>query len=163
MASRTFISGNDFSIKGHCCQLLWACLLFLSTALQAAPPKAPATQFYADDIKAAMAAHIQELSQVDGYWRTVDDKTLDNLVLKFVQVHDPVRQINQRVYFACTDFHEQGNDEKIYDMDFWLEPVNGALKVFQTKVHKEPRNTLLYGWYKHPRYTFVNDEIEYLY
>ena len=34
---------------------------------------------------------------------------------------------------------------------------------FQTKIHKEPRNSLIYGWYKHPRYTFVNDEIEYLY
>jgi len=30
-------------------------------------------------------------------------------------------------------------------------------------VHKEPRWSLLYGWYKQPRYTFVNDEISYLY
>jgi len=34
--------------------------------------------------------------------------------------------------------------------------------VFRTKVHKEPRQSL-FGWYKHPRYTFVGDDIEYLY
>ena len=163
MALPTSRVGSSSTLVGWCCRLAASCLIFLGGALSAAPIDAPPTQFYVDDIKAAMTEHIQSLTEVDGYWHTVDDKTLDELVLKFIQVHDPVRQINQGVYFACTDFHEQGNDEKIYDMDFWLKPVDGVLKVFQTKVHKEPRHTLLYGWYKHPRYTFVNDEIEYLY
>lgn len=163
MASRTFNCGIDYSGTIRARLLLWACLLSVTGPLHAAPPDGDVTQFYAEDIKAAMVEHIQSLTVIDGYWRTVDDKTLDELTLKFMQVHDPVRQISQTVYFACTDFHDQSNDEKVYDMDFWLEPVNGALKVFQTKVHKEPRNTLLYGWYKHPRYTFVNDQIEYLY
>ena len=165
MASRAFNCSIIDSIVSRACLLLWAYLGLLAAPLSAAQPDvgSDVTQFYAEDIKAAMADHIQSLTVVDGYWHTVDDKTLDELTLKFVQVHDPVRQISQTVYFACTDFHDQANNDKIYDMDFWLEPVNGALKVFKTKVHKEPRNTILYGWYKHPRYTFVNDEIEYLY
>ena len=156
--------GGGCSVLYRCRRgLILACLVTLSSVLGAEPFEAQPTQFYAEDIKAAMAEHIQSLTVEDGYWHTVDDETLDDLVLKFIQVHDPVRQINQGVYFACTDFHERGTDDKIYDMDFWLEPIDGVLKVFQTKVHKEPRHTLLYGWYKHPRYTFVNDEIKYLY
>ena len=79
-----------------------------------------------------------------------------------LQVHDPVRQMDGNVYFACTDFHPVGEENRVYDIDFWLRPVNGELTVFRTKVHKEPRQSL-FGWYKHPRYTFVGDDIEYLY
>ena len=121
------------------------------------------TQFYVEDIKAAMNSHIEMLTRQDGNWHTVDDQTGAPLTLRFLQIHDPVRQISREVYFACTDFHDHQSPEQVYDMDFWLEPRDGQLIVYQTKVHKEPRHSLLYGWYKHPRYTFVNDEIEYLY
>jgi len=118
---------------------------------------------YAQDIKAAMHRHIENVVGDDGLFNIVDDVTSEPLVLRFVQIHDPVRQIGDDVYFACTDFHVDGIKDKLYDVDFWLREDNGELKVFQTKIHKEPRNSLLYGWYKHPRYTFVNDAIEYLY
>ena len=80
-----------------------------------------------------------------------------------MEIHDPVRQISQEIYFACTDFHVPGDPEKIYDVDFWLDHDNVNLSVKEIKIHKEPRKSLLYGWYKHPRYTFVDDEIKYLY
>lgn len=118
---------------------------------------------YAQDIKAAMHRHIENVVGDDGLFNIVDDVTSEPLILRFVQIHDPVRQIGDDVYFACTDFHVDGIKDKLYDVDFWLREDNGELKVFQTKIHKEPRNSLLYGWYKHPRYTFVNDAIEYLY
>lgn len=118
---------------------------------------------YAQDIKAAMHRHIENVAGDDGLFNIVDDVTSEPLILRFVQIHDPVRQIGDDVYFACTDFHVDGIKDKLYDVDFWLREDNGELKVFQTKIHKEPRNSLLYGWYKHPRYTFVNDAIEYLY
>ena len=118
---------------------------------------------YAQDIKAAMHRHLGHVVGDDGVFNIVDDVTSEPLILRFVQIHDPVRQIGDDVYFACTDFHVDGIKDKIYDVDFWLRKENGELKVFQTKIHKEPRDSLLYGWYKHPRYTFVNDEIEYLY
>ncbi|CCQ75204.1 hypothetical protein [Magnetospira sp. QH-2] len=119
--------------------------------------------YYAEDIKASMKKHIQAKVDDDGVFHMLDDKTGETLALKFVQIHDPVRQIGTDIYFACTDFHVVGEPDKLYDLDFWMNDKTGELKVFQSKVHKEPRKSWLYGWYKQPRYTFVNDEIEYLY
>jgi len=119
--------------------------------------------FYATDIKEAMHAHLAITLDEAGLFLTHDDVKAQDLTLRFAKIHDPVRQINDDVYFACTDFHVDGEVDKLYDIDFWLKAENGRLQVFQTKIHKEPRKSLIYGWYKHPRYTFVNDEIEYLY
>ena len=118
--------------------------------------------FYAEDIKAAMQVHLEKTLDEDRVFHLVDDVTGEALRLTFLQVHDPVRQMDGDVYFACTDFHPVGEGDRVYDIDFWLRPVNGELTVFRTKVHKEPRQSL-FGWYKHPRYTFVGDDIEYLY
>lgn len=124
---------------------------------------APKRQYYVQDIKATMQKHIQATADSDGVFHMRDDKTGEMLAVKFVQIHDPVRQIGSDIYFACTDFHVVGEPDKLYDLDFWMNDKTGELKVYDSKVHKEPRNSLLYGWYKQPRYTFVNDEIEYLY
>jgi hypothetical protein len=114
-------------------------------------------------LMAAMHRHLEKVISDTGLLSIFDDVKDQTLSLRFLQIHDPVRQIGDSVYFACTDFHVDGEPEKIYDLDFWLRIEAGELKVFQSKIHKEPRKSLLYGWYKHPRYTFVNDEIEYLY
>ncbi len=120
-------------------------------------------KYYVEDIKSTMMKHIDATVNDDGIFRLRDDKTGEILSLKFVQIHDPVRQIGSDIYFACTDFHVVGKPDKLYDLDFWMNDKTGELKIYQSKVHKEPRWSLLYGWYKQPRYTFVNDEIEYLY
>ena len=119
--------------------------------------------FYVEDIKAAMMAHIAANQSDDGVLRLVDDQTGESLALRFVKIHDPVRQIDGSTYFACTDFTLDGKPEKVYDLDFWMRPEEGELKIYDTKVHKEPRWSLIYGWYKYPRYTFTNDEVVYLY
>lgn len=119
--------------------------------------------FYVQDIKAAVTRHIEGAVDPQGVFLMRDDKTGETLPLKFVQVHDPVRQIGSDVYFACTDFHVLGKPEKLYDIDFWMREDTGELKVYESKVHKEPRWSLVYGWYKQPRYTFVDDKIKYLY
>ena len=140
-------------------------LLFSALGLVAGPAFAAEDQreYFVEDIKSTMMAHIQAALQGDGVFHMPDDKTGEMLALKFVTIHDPVRQIGSDIYFACTDFHVVGEPDKLYDLDFWMNDKTGALKVYQSKVHKEPRMSLLYGWYKQPRYTFVNDEIEYLY
>ena len=120
-------------------------------------------QYFAEDIKSSMTKHIQGSVNGEGVFHMRDDKTGEMLALKFVKIHDPVRRIGSDIYFACTDFHVVGEPDKLYDLDFWMNDKTGKLKVYQSKVHKEPRKSLLYGWYKQPRYTFVNDEIEYLY
>lgn len=118
----------------------------------------PAT-YYASDIKAAMNKHIAARVDEDGIFRIRDNKVGKVLELKFITIHDPVRVIDNNTYFACTDFHVVGNEKKIYDLDFWMNPLDGTLQIYDEKIHKEPRRSLLYGWYKQPRYTFVDDKV----
>ena len=120
-------------------------------------------QFYSEDIKHATSLYIRNSLNSKENFLIFDEKTEELLELKFLKIHDPVRQISEEIYFACTDFYVPGNPNKIYDIDFWLDHDNINLTVYEVKIHKEPRKSLLYGWYKYPRYTFVNDEIEYLY
>ncbi len=128
----------------------------------ASTDKNPA-KFYVEDIKKAMEIHLAERVDENGIFRMLDNQTGEILELKFVKIHDPVRVINSSTYFACTDFHVVGERKKLYDLDFWMSPVNGELKIYKEKIHKEPRKALLYGWYKQPRYTFVNDKVITLY
>ena len=136
-------------------------LVVIGGPLVAAEP-AP-EKYYAEDIKAAMTEHIEARIDVDGVFRMRDDVTGEMLELRFAKIHDPVRKIDDHTYFACTDFHVVGEADKVYDLDFWLHPEDGLLVVHDEKVHKEPRHSFLYGWYKQPRYTFVNDRIVPLY
>ena len=119
--------------------------------------------YYVEDIKAAMETHIADQVGADGVFHLKDDRTGEMLALRFVKIHDPVRQIDGDTYFACTDFRVVGESDKLYDIDFWLRPAGEVLEVYDTKVHKEPRKSLLYGWYKYPRYTFIDDEVVPLY
>jgi len=146
--------------------LVWLLLaLLLPAAVQAedAAPAPAVQKFYVEDIKAAMQAHIAATVDADGVFHLKDDKTGEMLALRFVKIHDPVRRIDASTYFACTDFAVVAESEKLYDIDFWMRPENGKLVIYDTKVHKEPRHSLLYGWYKQPRYTFVKDRVVSLY
>jgi len=123
---------------------------------------APRT-FYVEEIKTATRTYITQRADADGIFRIDDPVSGTTLALRFVKIHDPVRRINGDTYFACTDFQPVDNPEALYDLDFWLQPESDQLVVVDEKIHKEPRHALLYGWYKHPRYTFVDDEIVPLY
>jgi hypothetical protein len=141
---------------------VWAVILVLGLLVsrsEAAEPPA----YYAEDIKEAMSVHIAGQVDEEGIFKLRDDRTGELLTLKFVKIHDPVRQIDDGTYFACTDFHVVGEAGKLYDIDFWLRPAGDKLKVYDTKVHKEPRRSFLYGWYKYPRYEFVDDKVVPLY
>lgn len=120
-------------------------------------------QFYVEDIKSAMTDHIADQVDENGVFHLKDDRTGELLALRFVTIHDPVREIDGTTYFACTDFRVVGEPDKVYDIDFWLRPNGDVLTVYQTKVHKEPRKSFLYGWYKYPRYTFIDDKVVPLY
>jgi len=123
----------------------------------------PVRKFYVEDIKAAMGEHIARTVDEKGVFHLRDDRTGELLALRFVKIHDPVRKIDDQTYFACTDFAVEGETGKLYDVDFWMRPDGEVLAIYDTKVHKEPRKSLLYGWYKYPRYTFVNDRVVTLY
>ncbi len=117
-----------------------------------------AADFTAKDVKRAITEHIKSVSK-DGVFTLADvddhDKVLD---LEFVKIHDPVRKLGDKNYFACTDFSLKDAKEKVYDIDFWLEPKEGKLVVFKTKVHKDPRQ-VAGQWVKKERYTFKGDKI----
>lgn len=121
------------------------------------------TAFYADDIKEATQSYITGRQDSDKLFAIHDEVAGEMLTLRFVKIHDPVRVIDGDRYFACTDFEVPGEDGKLYDLDFWLSPEDGKLVVYEVRIHKEPRRSALWGWYKHPRYTFVNDEVVPLY
>lgn len=114
--------------------------------------------FTAEQIKAAMNEHIRaEINRGGGVFKTRDPKTNEDLTLEFVKIHDPVRKIEGKGYFACTDFHPTGAEAgKLYDLDFWLNPRDGKLVVTETRIHKHPVRKGA-AWEKEERYTFVND------
>jgi len=118
----------------------------------------PAHGYTAEEIKKAMAQHIHvETMRNGGVFKIQDPKADALLTLEFVKIHDPVRMIEGRGYFACTDFHPVGSEAgKLYDLDFWLSPKDGALVVTETRIHKHPKQEGA-GWVKEARYTFIND------
>jgi hypothetical protein len=86
-----------------------------------------------------------------GIFKITDDKTGKELELEFVDTHQPVRQLDDGHYFACTDFRVVGSKNEIYDIDFWVSDKDGTMTVDQTKVHKVPQ--LKSGqWIQVPRY-----------
>lgn len=115
--------------------------------------------FTAEQIKAAMNAHIEtQVREGKGHLVIKDDKSGETLKLKFVKIHDPVRKIEGKGYFACTDFQPEGAPEgKLYDLDFWLNPEGENLAVTETRIHKHPKKKGK-KWTKEARYTFVNDK-----
>ena len=100
---------------------LYAPLVVLSLAVLSLSPASWGDErvFYAEDIKAAMAEHIESRIDEAGRFFLVDDETGERLTLRFVKIHDPVREFEDRRYFACTDFAVDGAPEQLYDLDFW--------------------------------------------
>jgi hypothetical protein len=87
----------------------------------------------------------------NGVFKIKDDKTGKELELEFVDTHQPVRQLDDGQYFACTDFRVVGTKNEIYDIDFWVSDKDGKMTVDQTKIHKVPE--LKSGeWVQVPRY-----------
>lgn len=88
-----------------------------------------------------------------GVFKLKDDKTGKELNLEFVDTHQPIRQLDDGKYFACTDFRTAGSKGEIYDIDFWLSEKNGKMSVEQVRVHKVPE--LKNGqWTQVPRYSW---------
>lgn len=92
-------------------------------------------KFTAAQIKNAMTSHIEaQTKQGDGAFQLHDATTNQHLSLTFVKIHDPVRKVEGRGYFACTDFKSPKGE--VYDLDFWLQPKDGKLVVTETQIHK---------------------------
>jgi YHS domain-containing protein len=94
---------------------------------------------------------LAEQAKNNGVFHLKDDKTGKVLDLQFIDTHQPVRQLDDGHYFACTDFRAVGSKDQIYDIDFWVVDKDGTMTVEQTRVHKVPE--LKDGqWVEVPRY-----------
>ncbi|MDE2304832.1 MAG: hypothetical protein KGL34_04685 [Gammaproteobacteria bacterium] len=105
------------------------------------------------EVMSAIERHAMRVSASnDGVFRLKDDKTGKVLDLKFIDTHQPVRQLDGNGhYFACTDFRVAGSKDQIYDIDFWVDDKDGHMHVAQTRVHKVPKFTDG-RWIQIPRY-----------
>jgi YHS domain-containing protein len=104
------------------------------------------------EVMSAVEHHaLKESRKNNGVFKLKDEKTGKELELEFVDTHQPVRQLDDGHYFACTDFRVVGTKDQIYDVDFWVSDKDGTMTVNQTKVHKVPE--LKSGqWIQVPRY-----------
>lgn len=104
----------------------------------------PGKAITATDIKAAMMTHIEKKTKNQKPFVIKDKKLKKTWRLNFVKIHDPVRMIDDKTYFACTDFKSTSSSD-VLDLDFWLVPTSsGKLKVVEEKIHKvngKPRFT----------------------
>lgn len=104
-------------------------------------------------MSAVEEAALKQSAANDGVFKIKDDKTGKTLDLKFINTHQPVRQLDDGTYFACTDFRAAGTRDQIYDVDFWVAEKDGKMTVTQSRVHKVPE--LKNGqWVQVPRYSF---------
>lgn len=120
-------------------------------------------QYDAKAIKAAMRDHIARRTRlgIPGVFEITDLRTSHQLKLRFVKIHEPVRALGGGLYFACTKFVAAGQPDKVYDLDFWIQPLNGDLKIYQENVHKVP--VLKDGeWTMRVRYNYVDNHIHLL-
>lgn len=104
---------------------------------------------------AAIHSHIQK-HQVNGVYYLKDEKTGKKVPLEFVEIHQPVRRLNNNgTYFACTDFRKKGSKNEFYDVDFWLNKKTGKIAVGSVRIHKVPVQDQENGlWYQEKRYNF---------
>jgi hypothetical protein len=109
-------------------------------------------------VESAVHEHIARALK-DGVLRIPDDKTGRQLALEFVEIHKPLRKLEGKGYFACSDFRERGSGEKFYDLDFWLSEKDGRLEVTEVRIHKEPVEENG-RWVQVSRYEFESGKVK---
>jgi transcription initiation factor IIE alpha subunit len=109
-------------------------------------------------VESAVHEHIARATK-DGVLHVRDEKSGRDLSLEFVEIHKPLRRLEGKGYFACSDFRERGSGEKFYDLDFWLVEKDGRLDVTEVRIHKEPVEEDG-RWVQVPRYSFDAGQVK---
>jgi hypothetical protein len=110
-------------------------------------------------LESAVNRYVAAKRAKDGVFKLKDDRTGVQRSLDFVQIHRPLRKMEGKGYFACTDFREHGSSNKYYDVDFWLVEKNGVLEVTDVRIHKEPKQEDGV-WIQVPRYKFEKGKVK---
>ncbi len=112
-----------------------------------AKKKPAASKVTADQMAKAITDYVDSDTRLKGgYFLVYDAGAKKTLQLTLDKVHkERVSQVGDNLFFACSDFKEAG--DKMYDLDFFMETVDGDLKVTEIMVHKE-EGTPRYQWYE---------------
>ena len=101
----------------------------------------------AADIRQAIDTHVTQRMTGPGGFTIDDPETGATRRLELVHVHERVGKTGGR-YYACTDMRDLDSGQ-LLDLDFDVEPQEGALTVMETRIHKVDG---------HARYTYDADD-----
>ena len=94
--------------------------------------------FASSDAEAVVKEQIETTSKANNGVFPLEDP-LNGAQLKLVfDAIDFTRTIDGYGFFPSVKFHDQANAKKNYLIDFWVVPVQGALKVQEIRIYKEP-------------------------
>ena len=95
-------------------------------------------QYYAEDIKTAMQLHVDAIVDANGDWSVIDDQTGERLTLRFMQVHDPVRQSVKPSTSPAQTFTSKEIQTKFMTWIFGLNRWMARSKFFRRRSIKNP-------------------------
>jgi len=94
--------------------------------------------FASSDAEAVVKEQIETTSKANNGVFPLEDP-LNGAQLKLVfDAIDFTRTIDGYGFFPSVKFHDQADAKKNYLIDFWVVPVQGALKVQEIRIYKEP-------------------------
>ena len=101
------------------------------------PSKGEASAVTVDQMALAIADYVNSDAKLKGgFFFVYDATTKKPLQLTLDKVHkEKLSQVGENLYFACSDFKEAGG--KMYDLDFFMQSVDGNLTVTELIIHKE--------------------------
>ncbi len=93
-------------------------------------------RFTINDVAQAIREHVRFGERLNnGYYVVLDKQTNTPLLLKLEKIHtDRLARLENGQFFACVDMKEKSGT--MYDIDFFLAPMNGKLAITDVFVHK---------------------------
>lgn len=96
-------------------------------------------RYSADEVKKFIEGDIAAAAEKNGGLFPVNDSMLDQtLALKLVAV-DFVRTLHGYGFFPNVIFADSTDAEKKYQVDFWVKPRGGKLRIVDVRIYKAPR------------------------
>ncbi len=96
-------------------------------------------KFSVDDVKAFIEKEIAAAAETNGGLFPVNDSLLgQTLSLKLIGV-DFVRTLHGYGFFPNVLFADSSDPEKKYQVDFWVKPKGGVLRIVDVRLYKAPR------------------------
>ena len=93
----------------------------------------------AKEVKAFVQEQIDQKTKKDGgVFKLKDINTGQDVALEFVDLRI-IRKVTGHGYFASTTFRVKGEPQKLYGVDFWVQPHGEKLVLMDTQIHRYPK------------------------